>query len=129
MAHYAGRGGNVSVGAGAGTAMAGVKSWSLDYTVDMLDTTDFADGQTTPYPRTFLPGLSTWSGTFETVKCSAPLALFTQVGIELTETTTAGQLWIGNIVLTGIHPTVAADGLVMYSYDFQGTNKLEVASA
>lgn len=117
----------------AAKTVAGVKAWSLDYTTDMVDTTDFVDGLTTPHPRSFLPGLSNWSGSFEVVKDSAPLALFSQVGIELAEvgsiTASATQMWRGNIVLTGIHPTVGSDGLVMYTYDFQGTGVLTVAAA
>ena len=113
----------------AAKTVAGIRAWSIDYTVDMLDTTDFADGASAPHGRTFTPGLTTWSGTFEGLKDGAPLALFTQTGIELTESTTTGQNWIGNIVLMGIHASASADGLVTYSYDFQGLGELIEASA
>lgn len=130
MAHLAGRGGNVSIGAGAGTEITGVKSWTLDYTVDMLDTTDFADGGTTPYPRTFLPGLSSWSGTFDVVKGSAPQALgvsSTPINLNLEEVDNT-TYWRGSAFITGIHASTAVDGLVTYTYDFQGTGELTEAA-
>ncbi len=113
----------------AAKTIAGIKSWTLDYTVDMLDTTDFADGAATNNARTFIPGLSSWSGTFEGVKDGAPLTLFSQVGLELAESTTVTQMWLGNVVIMGIHPNVATDGLVTYTYDYQGVGELVEASA
>ena len=113
----------------AAKIVAGVKSWTLDYTVDMLDTTDFIAGAATNAARTFLPGLSTWSGSFESVKDAAPLSVFTVTGIELKESASATQSWLGNVIITGIHPTVASDGLVMYAYDFEGTGELTEASS
>ena len=109
--------------------VAGVKSWTLDYSADMIDTTDFVDGAATNAARTYIPGLSTWSGSFEAIKEGAPLSLFSQVGIELTESATATQMWLGNIILTAVHPSVSFDGLVTYTYDFEGTGQLTMASA
>jgi len=109
--------------------VAGMRSWTLDYMVDTLDTTDFAAGAGTNAARTFLPGLSTWSGTFEGIKDGAPLTLFTQTSIELAESATVTQAWVGNVILTGVHPNVSADGVVTYTYDFQGVGELMEASA
>lgn len=125
MGHYAGRGGDVSIGSDAGTTVAGVRSWTLDYTVDMLDTTDFVDGGTTPYPRTFLPGLSTWSGSFELIKEDAPETLGTATAINLNLEEVAGTTyWRGSAFITGIHVSVSVEGLVLYTFDFQGTGGL-----
>jgi len=112
----------------AAKTVAGMKSWTLDYTMDVLDTTDFANGADTNAPRTFIAGLSGWSGSFEGVKEGAPLALFSQVGLDLAESATATQAWIGNAILTGIHPNVSVDGVVTYTYDFQGVGELIEAS-
>ncbi len=112
----------------AAKTIAGIKAWTLDYTVDMLDTTDFTDGAATNNARTFLPGLSQWSGTFEGVKDGAPLTIFSQVSIELAESATVTQMWLGNVVITGIHPNVATDGLVTYTYDYQGVGELMESS-
>jgi hypothetical protein len=109
----------------AAKEVAGIKSWSLDYTVDMLDTTDFGDSGV----RTFIPGASTWSGTFEGYKDGVPLSIGSQYGIELAESATATQTWAGNVIITAVHPTTSFDGIVSYSYNFQGTEALRVASA
>ena len=126
MAHIAGRTGMLNLET---SDEAGIRNWSLDYTVDILDTTDFADGAATNAPRTFIAGLSRWSGSFEGLKEDAPLALFSQIGLDLAESATATQAWIGNAILTGIHPSVAIDGAVTYTYDFQGVGELIEASA
>lgn len=108
----------------------GIKSWTLDYTVDTLDITDFIDGGSTPFGRTFVPGLSSWSGSFEGFKDGAPLALgfASEVLLILGESETTGQTWMGDAVITGIHPSVAIDGVVTYSYDFQGSGELTEAA-
>ena len=108
----------------------GIKSWTLDATVDMLDATDFADGNATNAARTFKPGLSTWSGSFEGYKDGAPLALSftTPVHLALQESATSGQGWVGKVYITGIHPSVAVDGLVTYTYDFTGQGELTEAT-
>ena len=128
MTHLAGKAGNVNITAGD---VAGVRAWTVDWTVDMLDTTDFIDGAATNAARTFLPGLSTWSGTFDVVKDSAPTALgtnLTPVAIELEEDNTSIK-WTGNVFITGIHASVSAEGLVIYTYDFQGTGDLAEAAS
>lgn len=108
----------------------GIKSWTLDYTVDTLDTTDFQDGQTTEGARSFIPGLSGWSGSFEGYKDGVPKALSfsSSVKLVLAESETAGQAWIGDAFITGIHPSVSIDGVISYTYDFTGTGELEEAS-
>lgn len=109
----------------------GIKSWTIDYTLDTLDTTDFGDGAATNAARTFIAGLSGWSGSFEGYKDSAPDALSfgSAVTLILTESKTAGQSWIGDAYITGVHPSVSVDGLVIYTYDFQGTGELTEAVA
>lgn len=122
MAHLSGRTGMLNLET---SDEAGIRNWTLDYTVDMLDTTDFADGAATNAARTFLPGLSSWSGTFEGLKDGAPYALTfssTTQTIKLEEDTT--YFWTGECFITGIHATVAVDGAITYTYDYQGTGEL-----
>jgi len=109
----------------------GIKSWTLDYTVDALDTTDFQDGQTTEGARSFIPGLSGWSGSFEGYKDGVPKALSFSAAVKLVlaESETAGQSWIGDAFITGIHPSVSVDGVISYTYDFTGTGELEESVA
>ena len=120
MAHLAGKGGMVYIGSDIG----GIKSWTLDYTVDMLETTDFADGGATNSAKTFIPGLSGWSGSFEGYKDGAPqgLGFSSSVTLKLEEDTT--YFWTGSAYITGIHESAAVDGAITVSYDFQGTGEL-----
>ncbi|KKL54001.1 hypothetical protein LCGC14_2269740 [marine sediment metagenome] len=108
----------------------GIKSWNLTAGVETLDSTDFQDGQATNSGRTFISGLSNWSGSFEGYKDAVPLELSfsSTVAIALAASQTAGQAWIGDAYITNITPTAPVDGIVTYSYDFQGTGLLEVAS-
>jgi len=122
MAHLSGKAGAVTV---AGSEVKGIKSWTLDYVFEALETTDFEDGGV----RSYIPGISGWSGSFEGAKDAAPTAIGTEIALVLKESDTANQQWSGQAILTAIHPTTGYDGLVSYSYDFQGTGSLTVASA
>ncbi len=123
MAHRAGKAGQVD----APGSIAGIKSWTLDYTVDMLETTDFADAGV----RSYIPGLTGWAGSFEGFKDTTPIALTTgaKITLKLYETQEASEFWTGDAFITGVHPSVGHDGIVSYSYDFQGTGALTVAAA
>lgn len=103
----------------------GVRAWTLDYTVATLDVTDFASSGT----RDILPGGSQWAGTFEGLKDGVPLSIGSEVYLVLGESNTAYQGWVGKVVITGAHPNVSADGLVTYSYDYEGTGDLQPPSA
>lgn len=99
----------------------GIQRWSLDYTVTVLDVTDFADAGV----GAFIPGISQWSGSFEGTKDGPPLTIGSEVHLALGETNTVGNEFLGKAILTDVHPAVDFDGLVTYSYDFQGTGDLE----
>jgi len=103
----------------------GINSWSLDYVTDTLETTDFADAGV----KSHIVGGSGWSGSFSGSKFGAPLSIGSQYGIELAESATVTQMYLGNAIITAVHPSVVLDGLVVVSYDFQGTGVLSVASA
>ena len=120
MSHYSGRAGEVDTGAG----VTGIKSWTLDYTVGVLDTTDFADAGV----RTILPSVSQWSGSFEGYKDGLAIVLSTTIAtivlLQLQETATSTEKWTGSAFITGVHASVAFDGTVSYAYDFEGTSTL-----
>ena len=125
MAHIAGTGGSILIGTTTGT---GIKSWSLDYTVDMLESTDFADAGV----RNYIVGCRGWSGSFEGFKdgLNSTLILATATCLlTLNESATSGQSYIGGAFITGVHPSVSFDGIVSYSFDFQGSGSLTVATA
>jgi len=125
MARLSGVAGSVFIGTST-TQVAGIKSWSLDYTKDLLDSTGFDSTGT----REFVLGFSDWKGTFEGYKDGTPIALATAtITLNLKESTTTGQNWTGAAYITGIHPSASFDGLVSYSYDFQGSGALTVATA
>jgi hypothetical protein len=124
MARVAGYGGNVKYGAGPTTAT-GVKSWSLDYEKDVYEGTGFDSSGA----KVYTPGLSGWSGSFEGFKDGAPIAIGTSVAMELEESATVGQEWTGSGIITSVSVNTAVDGLVTYSYQFQGTGALVVATA
>ncbi len=109
----------------------GMKSWTLSASVDMLDTTTFDEGKATNSPRQFVPGLSQWSGTFEGFKDGVPpmLGYGSSIVLALSESLTAGQSWLGDAFITDISPTIAVDGSVDYTFSFQGTGNLTVATA
>jgi hypothetical protein len=124
MARLAGYGGNVKYGAGPTTAT-GIKSWSVDYTVDTYEGTGFdSSGK-----KVYTPGLSGWSGSFEGVKDGAPITIGSAVDLQLEESATAGQEWTGSGIITGVSVNTPTDGLVTYSYSFQGTGALTPATA
>ncbi len=109
----------------AAKKIAGIKSWTLDYTSDALETSDFAGAGV----RSYVIGPSGWAGSFEGYKDGAPLSIGTIWGVELAESATATQTWAGNIVITNIAAGAEFDGVVSYTYSFIGTNELRVASA
>jgi hypothetical protein len=108
----------------AAKTVLGINSWNLDYVTDALETTDFSvEGV-----RAYVVGASGWSGSFAGYKDGAPLSMGEIYGVELAESATATQMWMGSIIITGVHPSVAFDGTVNYSYDFTGTADLSVAT-
>ena len=129
MAHLSGKTGAVystTTGtAGDVVIIAGIKSWSLDYVSDALETTDFAASGV----REYVIGCTGWSGSFEGHKDGAPKSLAAWTVLELRESTDSTQKWSGAIVVTGIHSSVAFDGTVDYSYDFQGSGALTAATS
>lgn len=123
MARVRGCGGSVIVGTGS-VGATGIREWSLDYTVDILDGRGF-DSACQPNP---VVGMITWGGSFRGPKDGTALTMFTTAAIQLKESTTAGQAWTGSALLSGIHPTVSVDGLVEYAYDFVGIGTLNIAT-
>lgn len=108
-----------------------VRSWTIDYTADSLDTTDFSSTG----DRTFIGGLRTWSGTYECLLdgATAPLSDSANVGAVITGTdiititAASGRTYTGDAIVSGIHPSVSVDGVNVITYDFQGTGALTTA--
>lgn len=114
-----GKAGEVTYATGT---VAGIKGWTLDYASDALETTDFGDSGR----RTYISGLSGWSGSFEGNIDGIPKALGAEIALELKITQTDAQKYYGQAIITGSHPSVTVDGVAVISYDFQGTGELTV---
>jgi len=129
--HLSGKAGNVYSTTAGGTLtgeviVAGMKSWTVDYTADALDTTDFADSGL----KTYIAGLSGWSGSFEGYKDGAPgLVPGTAYVLDLRESTDSTQKYTGTALITGLHGSASVDGVVTLAYDFQGSGTLTVPTA
>ena len=102
----------------------GIRTWNLEYSSDMLETTDFANVGISA----FIPGKTQWSGSFEGFKEGIPLGIGAEVYLVMGETNSDGNWWLGKAIITAARPVVDNDGLVSYSYDFQGTGALETPS-
>jgi len=103
----------------------GIKSWTIDYTADTLETTDFGSAGV----KFYIIAGSGWAGTFEGYKDGAPLSIGSEVYLVLGESTTAYQNWLGKAIITGVSASVSNDNVVSYSYTYQGTGALEAPSA
>ncbi len=102
----------------------GIKSWTLEYTSAVLNTTDFANAGVSA----FIPGLTEWSGSFDGYKDGVPLGIGSEVYLVLGETSVGSQCWLGKAIIMAARPNTDHDGIVSYSYDFQGTAALEAPS-
>ena len=106
----------------ASVAVAGMKSWSLDQKVETIDVTGFdSDGV-----KEFVAGTSEWAGSFEGFKDGVPLAIGTQVFVELRESSTSTQQFRGAAIITGRSAKTDITGAVTYSYTFQGLHALTI---
>ncbi len=122
MAKVAGKTGSVTYAAGAIT---GINAWTLDYKASTEETTDFAAVGV----ESHIPTTTGWSGSFEGLKDGAPKAIGTEVAFTFVESTTSGQLWSGQGILTGVSASTSAKGVAQYKYTFQGTGVLTVPTA
>ena len=109
----------------AAKATAGVKLWTLDTTIKVLDSSAFD----TVGVDAFLAANSGWKGTFEGYKDGGPLPIGTVTHLELRESATSTQQWRGSAVIMAVRPKTAHEVLVGYIYDFQGIHKLEEPTA
>ena len=105
----------------AAAQVVGIREWSLDVAVGVQDTSAFSDGQ----DKVFTVTQKEWSGSFTGFKDGAPLAIGTVMALELQESATNTEMWRGSAIITNLRPANSVDGLVLYSYDFQGIHALE----
>ena len=122
MAKLAGKTGEVTV---AGATVAGIDTWSIDYTANTEETTDFADAGVEAH----IPTTTGWSGSFDGKKDGAPVAIGAEIALVLKESQTSTQKWVGQAIITGLSAGTSAKGLATYKYSFIGTGALTVPTA
>lgn len=128
MANHKGSEGTVKVGA---NAIAEIRSWSLEHTIDTLEDTTMGDTA-----RTYQTGIPSFSGSVDcfwdetdttgqgalTIGASVTLNLYP-------EGATTGDIYFtGTALVTGITRRAAFDGYVEASFSYQGTGALTSAT-
>lgn len=126
MAEVAGYGGNVyydavlsKAAASISSAVGGVHNWTINYTADNYETTDFADSGT----RTYIGGMKNWTGTFDAYYSTAVSYSAIDPGTSLSAKfkLNASHQIHGNIVITAMNFAVPVDGVETVTWNFQGT--------
>lgn len=120
MAEIVGKNARVRVGS---KIITGIRAWTLDFTADTLETTDFDDSG----HKTFLAGLDGWTGSFEGFGqpgWSTSCTVGSTYSGSFYVSTSDGNCYSGQIIITGAHPATAVDGQATISYDFQGTGAI-----
>lgn len=124
MAVHKGSEGTVKVGA---SAIAEIRSYSIEETSDTLETTTMGDTA-----RTYTPNLTSWSGSvdvyWDETDSTGQGAL--TVGAEVTLNvypegdSAADTYYTGAAIVTGVTKNASFDGLVEASVSLQGTGAL-----
>lgn len=136
MANYEGSAGTVKIksGSDALTAIASVRSWSMDITRDTVETTSMASGGN----RTYKKGLESYSGSMDIVYDDSENTIVSTalnpatddtVSIELySDANTDTTKFAGDVIITGYSVTANYDGLTEASISFQGTGAITTES-
>jgi len=103
--------------------LGGMTSWTIDYTADTVEATDFDDAGV----KQFLATLTGWTGSFEgrgQPGWETAAAVGTQYLGSFFVSASTGSSYTGSVIITGASPGVSVDGVAMVSYTFQGTGVL-----
>ena len=122
MAQLIGYAGKVYIGA---NAVAELKNWKMDLSVDMADTTVFS---TTGW-KSNIPGLKEWSGSAEgnldmtdtNGQLALQNALLNGTSITLKLYVDGTHYYSGTAYVKKLAPEAAVDGVVSVAFDFQGS--------
>ena len=123
MAELAGHGGTMqydaSSSASASTTLAGINNWTVNYTGDALETTDFADVGV----KTYIAGPTGWTGTAAGYYDSTVAHSSMSLRFEMK----SAKSMTGIGIVTGVSFTTGIDGAVTTNFEFQGTAGLTIA--
>lgn len=131
MATYTGQAGKFSV---SGNALAEVTAFSIDHTVNTIESTAMGDEY-----RTYATGMNEWSGSADILFDSSLISTFgsSLVGnsagagniIAYPGGETAGYPSMsGNVILTGFSVSSEMEGMVSATISFQGNGPLTLAA-
>ena len=135
MATYEGSNGSVKIksGADALTAVASVRSWSIDITRDIVEDTAMGDGS-----RTYKKGLQSYSGSMDIVYDDSENTIVATafnpdtdgaVSVELyPDGSVNGTKFAGEVIITSYSITASYDGLVEATLSFQGNGALSTTN-
>ncbi len=122
MAEVSGKLGSVELSGSSGQ----ITSWTLSYTGDALETTDFDDSTG---GRSYIPGLTGWSGSFDAFYSTGNTNVACSTGsIVLRTTTGTAGLFAGGVIITGMDVGNPVDGIATQNYTFQGTGALSLTT-
>lgn len=129
MAVLSGENGTVKYGTdsgGASTAVANVRSWTVDHTKDVIETSKMGDSS-----RNYISGLHSFTGSMEVIYDSTETgatvfdtANDSALHVEFFPATTGGQKYEGDVIVTSVSRTASFDDLVTATVSFQGTGPL-----
>lgn len=136
MASYEGSAGKVMIKSGSDTltAVASVRSWSLDITRDTVEDTSMGSSGV----RTYKKGLQSYSGSMDIVYDSSEDAVVATALDPNTDDTVTVEFYsegtddttkfAGDVIVTGYSVSASYDGLTEASVSFQGTGALATTS-
>lgn len=127
MATYEGSNGTVKIKSGSDTltAVAEVRSWSLDMTRETVESTAMGDSF-----RNYKKGLQSFSGSMEIVYTDAEDSVVetalnpdtdTAVTVELYPDASGSTKFVGDVIINSFSASISYDGLMTATVGFQGT--------
>jgi len=131
MATLTGQLGQVRIGndsAGAETAIAEIRSWTVEHTKEVIENTAMGD-----VSRTYLQGLQDFTGSMEVIydtgHTTATKAFSPESNDDLfvdfvTSSATGSQKFSGQVIVTSVSRTASYDDLITATVNFQGTGGL-----
>jgi predicted secreted protein len=135
MATLTGQLGQVKIGndsAGAETAIAEVRSWTVEHTKEVIENTSMGDNS-----RTYLNGLLDFTGSMEVIYDTGHTAATKAFSPDsnddlfvdfITSTAAGSQKFSGEVIVTSVSRTASYDDLITATVNFQGTGGLTTAT-
>lgn len=135
MATYEGSAGSVKIKSGSDTltAVASVRTWSIDITRDTVEDTAMGTGN-----RTYKKGLQSYSGSMDIVFDSSESSVVSTAINPDTDNTVTVEFYAqdadnstkfsGDVIVTSYSISASYDGLVEATVSFQGTGALTTVS-